>query len=155
MRGRRTGFGMGFDYDLGSSTEGGFHYNVAARFGPALRLGSASYLCVTAGLGISGRTGEDRFGVDTPVELRVVAQVHRFLRTAIWAEWQWVAAAESREAGSPTLPFIDELRAGVSVAVVRPQFPFPGVALGAEYVEQLGRRGITAMLGFTLVVGSR
>ncbi len=150
-------YGLGIDYQLGATSPGGFLYEVDLYpVGAGFLLGRNAKVGFFAGVGLSGVTEQLPFSMQAPVECSVEFDLHRRVRVAAFGRAIWISD-NAREDGSPTLSFVDELAAGVSLRWGKRYYPHNknlsagnGYFLGLLYQEQRGSTIIGATFGYSL-----
>ncbi len=149
IAGGPVGLATGVDIDLGSTSDGGFLYNLNMHI---LGIGAHKNR-IAAGLviggGFSGITGDRAgFAWQVPVELFASYRVTRMFRLSAWGRTQWIFSEDARQDGAPSAPFGDELHAGIGIDVlwaIGPR-PTPGLSLSLTYSELLD----TEVIGITI-----
>jgi len=159
--GHVIGYKIGLDLHAGATAPGGFAYDVALfPMGLGLRLGRWSRFGVVGGVGASGATGTMDDGATFPVEAALELGLGGRIRVLARGRVTWVVAADARDAGSPSLPFGDELDASFAVRIGHRwmDYDFPtgnGYYLGVGYREAEGARMVGVVLGHSIDMGSR
>lgn len=155
-----VGYRVGLDLRAGSTNPGGFAYDcdlylvgVGARFKQHVIVG------VTGGVGASGAVGTVDDGVTLPVEASLELGLGKRVRLLARGRIAWVSGAGSRDDGSPTLDFADELDAAVALRFGNSwhDWGFPtgnGYFIGASYRETEGIKMIGVILGHSLDAGT-
>lgn len=161
-RSATIGYHVGFEFALGGAIDrGGFAYDVTLfPVGVAVRLGETGVLALGAGVEASGATGG---AMDDAVLLPLEATLELGggrLRLLARGRASYVAGAEAREHGAPSIPFADELDAMVGLRVGHhyDQYGYPagnGYFLGAAYRELAGTRFAGLVLGYSIDFATR
>jgi hypothetical protein len=159
--GALLGYRIGLDLHAGATVPGGFAYDVDLYLlGLGLRLGRWSRFGVTGGIGASGTTGTVDDAVQLPVEASLELALGGRIRILARGRLAWVAGADDRRRGTPTMPFGDQLDASVAVRIGHRwmDYDFPtgnGYYLGAAYRESEGARMIGVIIGHSIDVGTK
>ena len=154
--GSTIAYHVGFDLAAGGTIGGGgFAYDVALfPVGIAARFGQTSLVALGAGIGAIGATGtlDDAFML--PLEATGEFGGGR-LRLLARARVAYVAGADGRHDGAPSIPFADELDTMVGVRIGRhyEDYGFPtgdGYFVGVAYRELLGARFVGLTIGYSI-----
>lgn len=147
---------FGIDLAAGATVRGGgFAYDVALfPLGVVVRAGETSIVGVGAGVGASGAVGTIDDAVTLPLE--AIAEIGSGrVRLLARARAAYVAGADARQNGAPSIAFADELDATVGLRIGRRYrnsgFPVGnGYFLGASYRELAGARFVGATIGYSI-----
>jgi hypothetical protein len=147
---------VGIDLAAGGTLRGGgFAYDVALfPVGVVVRAGETSIFGVGVGVGAMGATGTIDDAVTLPVE--AVAEVGGGrARLLARARAAYVAGADARQNGAPSLAFADELDATLGLRIGRHhgEHGFPtgnGYFAGATYRELAGARFLGLVIGYSI-----
>lgn len=147
---------VGLDLAAGGTIRGGgFAYDVALfPIGVVVRAGKTSIVGLGAGVGAIGATGTLDDAVTLPVE--AVAEIGGGrVRLLARARAAYVAGADGRQQGAPSLAFADELDAMLGLRIGRhhDDFGFPtgnGYFVGASYRELAGARFAGLTIGYSI-----
>lgn len=158
--GRKTiGYAMAFDIRFGAGMNGGFAYNVALHpLGVGVVLAHAVRFSTTIGIGTQGLTGHIPAALRWPVRATLHLELGRRLHLAGWAQATFISAADSRQSGSESTPFGDELSAGGYLRVGKGGREYGssewgnGYLVGAAYQEMLGDRQLMVIVGYGIGV---
>jgi len=150
-------YGAGLDYQLGGTSPGGFLYQVDLYpVGAGVLIGPNAKVGIFAGVGLSGVTERVPFSFQAPVECAIEFDLHRRVRVAAFGRVLWLSD-NSRDDGSPSLSFADEVAAGLSLRWGKRYYPHDnsmsagnGYFVGLLYQEQLGSTIIGATFGYSL-----
>lgn len=154
--GARSAPAFGADVALGGAHPGGFAWRAAGYpIGAGRRIGGRGVVGLVGGLGASGVTGHVAGALEFPVELFTTLRLGKRTAVAAWVQPAWLPFSDTRDDGAPDVPFVDELRTGVTfrfdrrVAKWRAQAA-GGYHLGLIYGEELGARFIGVTVGYDL-----
>jgi hypothetical protein len=147
---------FGIDLAAGSTVRGGgFAYDVALfPIGVVVRAGETSIVGVGAGVGASGAVGTIDDAVTLPLE--AIAEVGSGrVRLLARARAAYVAGADARQNGAPSIAFADELDGTVGLRIGRRHrnsgFPVGnGYFVGASYRELAGARFAGVTIGYSV-----
>jgi hypothetical protein len=152
---RTFAYHVGIDLAAGSTLrDAGFAYDVALfPLGVAMRLGRSSFVSLGTGVGAIGAVGSLDDAVTLPIEL--TAEIGGGIRLLARARIAYVAGADSRQSGSPTVPFSDEIDATLGLRIGRAyrSFGFPtgnGYFVGASYREIADSRFLGLTIGYSI-----
>lgn len=158
--GSRFGFHLGFDFAFGSSLRGaGFAYDVALLpLGLGMRVGRTGAIAIGAGFQAMGAVGTLDDMVALPLEASAELGGGR-VRLLARARIAWIAGAEGRQGGAPSLAFTDELDAmiGVRIGHAYGELGFPtgnGYFAGLAYRELAGTRFGGLVFGYSVDMGT-
>ncbi len=147
---------VGIDLAAGSTIRGGgLAYDVALfPLGVVVRFGETSIVGLGAGVGAIGAVGTIDDAVTLPLE--AVAEIGSGrVRLLARARAAYVAGADARQRGAPSIAFADELDATLGLRVGRAyrDHGFPtgnGYFIGAAYRELAGARFLGLTLGYSI-----
>jgi hypothetical protein len=158
--GRRFAYHAGIDFAAGSTIgRGGFAYDVALfPFGVAVRLGRTGVMALGAGIGASGAVGTLDDAVTMPLELTAEIGGGR-VRFLLRGRASYVAGADARRDGAPTLTAFDEVEGtfGIRIGHSYEEWGFPsgnGYFVGASYRELMGTRFAGLVIGYSIDGGT-
>jgi hypothetical protein len=147
---------VGIDLAAGGTIrDGGFAYDVALfPAGVVVRAGRTSIVGVGVGVGFIGAIGTIDDAVTLPVEAVAELGGGR-VRLLARARAAYVAGADTRQHGAPSIAFADELDAMLGLRVGRhyKDYGFPtgnGYFLGASYRELGGARFVGVTIGYSI-----
>lgn len=153
---RTVGYHVAFDFAFGSTLRGaGFAYDVALfPVGIGVRVGSTGVLALGAGFEAFGAVGTLDDAVALPLEANLELGGGR-VRLLARARASWIAGADSRQSGAPSIAFADELDAmiGLRIGHHYEDHGFPtgnGYFIGAAYRELAGTRFAGLVIGYAL-----
>jgi len=158
LLGRRVGYCVGADLDIGASSEGLVYGAVAQLAGIGLRFGDGGYVSLCGGAGVGGASGVVPAALELPVELRARLQAGP-LRLAGWVTGRFTAFDEARDDGTD-LGGVDELEAGAAIGLGRQHTYWRGASAGAgpylafTFRELMGERVFAVSLGLELEGGN-
>ena len=145
----------GLDAHAGGSDTGAAYGATLTPVGVGVRGARGAFVALCGGAG-GDRTGSSvPWGYVFPAELSFGLSLGP-LRPVGFARATWVAGAPERRSGSPTLSFVDELEAGLSIRVGAQRRYWKetsagaGPAVGAFYSEFMGARAVSVTLTFDL-----
>ncbi|HEU0036801.1 MAG TPA: hypothetical protein VFQ53_39600 [Kofleriaceae bacterium] len=154
-KGPTLAYHVGIDLFAGSTIgAAGFAYDVSLYpVGFVVRLGATSIVGLAAGVQASGAVGTLDDAVAAPVEL--TAELGRGIRVLARARVSYVAGADARQSGAPSLPTGDELDAmlGLRLGTRYEDQGFPtgnGYFIAASYREQGGVRFAGLTIGYSI-----
>jgi len=157
--GKTIGLHAGIDLAAGSTIRGGgFAYDVALLpVGVAVRFWRTSFLALGTGVGAMGAIGTIDDAVTLPVEATLEAGSG--IRVLARARASWIAGADGRHDGAPSLAFADELDAMLALRIGHhyEDFGFPsgnGYFVGVAYRELLGAHWVGATIGYSIDLGT-
>ncbi len=147
---------FGIDLAAGATIRGGgFAYDVALfPLGVVVRAGETSIAGVGAGVGAIGAVGTIDDAVTLPVE--AIAEVGGGrVRLLARARAAYVAGADARQNGAPSIAFADELDGMLGLRIGRHYknqgFPVAnGYFVGASYRELAGARFVGVTVGYSI-----
>lgn len=159
--GTRVGLPVQFDFQLGSTIDAaGFAYEVSLLpAGLAVRPTVRSLIALAFGVSANGAVGTLDDAVALPMELTAQATLGP-LRLLARGRALWLAGANSRQDGSRTLGWADELDATVGIRIGKryTNFGFEsgnGYFIGASYREQMGAQFVGLVIGYSLDGGTK
>jgi hypothetical protein len=154
-KGASVAYHVGLDLFAGSTIRGGgFAYDVAVfPVGIVVRMGKTSILGFSAGVGASGAVGTLDDAVTAPLE--AVAEIGNGVRLIARARVAYVAGADSRQGGAPSIAFADELDAmlGLRLGTHYGAHGFPsgnGYFVAASYRELAHTRFAGLTIGYSI-----
>jgi hypothetical protein len=152
----RVAYHVGLDLAAGGTIrDGGFAYDVALfPVGVVLRAGRTSIFGLSAGIGAIGATGTMDDAVAFPIEAIAELGSGR-VRLLARVRAAYLAGADERQSGAPSLGLTDELDAMLGLRIGRHyrDFGFPtgnGYFLAASYRELAGARYAGLTIGYSL-----
>lgn len=155
--GQRWGVALNEELRTGWASSGGLAGEGTFSLGPGWRAGEGEWVRATIGFGGGGISGRVlRAGWYIPVELAGGARLASWLVASAWARTQWVTDEPTRDAGSSSAPFGDELNVGADLAVggegtfVNPTFH--SFLVRAGYAELRGTYGWSVGLGYLMTL---
>lgn len=145
-----VGFAMGVDLAAGGLN--GFAWEAAMMGGLGVSIASVSTIGLVGGIAADGWTGgRVPAGVLVPAELFFTIEVGDAARFVYFAQPRWALTPGSRDDGTRSDSFVDELRLGGSLLLPfvlgEDELDDGGLRLGFVYGEQLGVKTYTAQLG--------
>lgn len=155
-----VGYRVGLDLRAGTTFPGGFAYDcdlylvgIGARFKQHVIVG------VTGGVGASGAVGTVDDAVTLPVEASLELALGPRVKLLARGRIAWVSGAASRDDGSKTFDFADELDAAVALRFGNSwhDWGFPtgnGYFIGASYRETEGIKMVGLIIGHSLDAGT-
>jgi hypothetical protein len=154
--GRRAGFCVGLDAEVGGSDEGVQYGATGYIAGAGARWGDAGAIALCGGAGLDGVAGAIPVAARFPVELSLSLDAGP-LRAVPWARAAWVAGASARQDGVSWTSAVDEVEAGLLVRFARQRRYWSsasaggGLALGVVHRELMGTSwtGLVVGLGLT------
>lgn len=155
------GYRLGLDLHAGATAPGGFAYDCAFYpMGVGLRLGRWSRFGVIGGVAAAGATGTMDDAVILPAEASLELALGSRLRVIARGRLGWLAGAPSRQDGSASVPWADELEASFAIRLGHrwDDYGFDtgnGYYLGAAYREAEGARFIGVVIGHSIDAGTR
>jgi len=155
-----VGYSIGVDLHAGATAPGGFAYDCAFYpMGLGVRFGKWSRFAVIGGVAAAGATGTIDDAVILPAEASLELALGSRLRVIARGRLGWVAGAPSRQDGSPTVAFADELDASFSIRLGSRKSDFGlagrGYYLGVGYREAEGSRFVGAVIGHSIDFATR
>jgi hypothetical protein len=155
-----VGYRVGLDLRAGTTFPGGFAYDCDLYLvGVGARIKEHLLLGVTGGVGASGAVGTVDDAVTLPIEAAFELALGPRVRLLARGRIAWVSGAGSRDDGSPTIDFADELDAAVALRFGNSwhDWGFPtgnGYYVGASYREAEGIKMVGLILGHSLNAGT-
>ena len=155
LLGRRTGWCLGLDGEIGASDEGIAYGLTGYVAGAGARWGDAGAIALCGGAGLDGVAGAIPVAARFPVELSLSIDAGR-LRAIPWARAVWIAGADRRRDGVSWLEPVDEVEAGLLVRFARQRRYWStvsaggGLAVGVTYRELMGASWIGVVVGLDL-----
>jgi hypothetical protein len=138
--GKRIGYGIGFDLELGAGRPSSFLYGFNLfPSGVAVALGPTGLVGLFLGIHASGVTGRVPMALMLPAELRFEFDMTRHARIGALFGVSWAPADTARRGGSDLLPFADETIMAVSARFGK-TFPRHRANMGRGYFFRLERR---------------
>lgn len=161
--GRRApvGWMLGLDLAAGATGPRGFAYQADLYLlGLGVKLGQVGALGLGTGVGASGATGTLDDAVALPLEGFLHLALGDHLRLMARGRITWVAAADARADGAPSVGWADELDGTVALRLGHRyrEYGFPtgnGWFAGVAYRETMGERMLGAVIGYSLDASSR
>ncbi len=159
LLGRKVGYCVGADLDIGASGKGLVYGVVAQLAGVGKRLGQAGYVSLCGGAGVGGATGVIPAALEVPIELRMRLQAGP-VRLSGFVTGRFTAFDEARDDGARSVSGFDELDAGVAIGLGRQHVYWRGSSAGSgpfvavTYKELMDQRLIAVSLGFELTGGN-
>jgi len=153
--GRRAGYCLGLDGEIGGSDEGVEYGATGYVAGAGARWGDAGAIALCAGAGLDGVAGAIPVAARFPVELSLALDVGP-LRAVPWARAAWIAGASARQDGVSWTTAVDEVEAGLLVRFARQRRYWSsasaggGLALGVVHRELMGTSWTGLVVGLDL-----
>lgn len=153
--GRRVGYVVGFDGEIGGSDNGPVYGATLHFAGIGARWGLANVVALDVGVGLDGVTDSVPLAGRFPVQLSLGWSLGP-VRLDAYAAVAWVIGTAERRGGSSWLPGGDELDAGLRVRLGRQRRYWSttnaggGPALGVVYREFMGTRSLGLVLSIDL-----
>ncbi|WP_394823078.1 hypothetical protein [Pendulispora albinea] len=155
LLGGKAAYCAGLDGAVGGSNRGAVYAATLYPGGIGGRWGDGNGIALCGGAGVDEAVGALPVAARFPVEWFLAVSVGS-IRPTLWVRPSWIAGADARRRGA-SIPFIDELEAGVLVRL-SPQHRYwedvnagGGLALGIVYREFMDTRSVAAVMGFNLV----
>jgi hypothetical protein len=158
LLGRRLGYCLGVDLDVGGSQEGVTYGAVLQLVGAGLRIGDAGLVSLCGGAGVGGARGVVPAALELPVELRARAQLGP-VRLLGWLTGRWTAGSDRRHGGS-RIDAADELDAAIAIGWGRQQRYWEGTSAGSgpyvglAYRELMDEQVVAIVMGIELLGGN-
>lgn len=159
--GSTVAYHIGLDLAAGSTIHrSGLAYDVALfPIGVGVRFGRTGIAALGTGIGAMGAVGSLDDAVTWPVELNVEAGSGR-MRVLARARAAWVAGADGRHDGAPSIAFADELDAMLALRVGHhyEDYGYPtgnGYFAGLAYRELAGSRYAGVVIGYSIDLATR
>jgi hypothetical protein len=157
--GKTIALHAGADLAAGSTVRGaGFAYDVALMpVGVAVRFGRSSFVALGTGVGFLGAVGTLDDAVTLPVDLTLEAG--KAWRVLARARASYIARADGRHDGAPSIAFADELDAMLALRFGHhyEDYGYPsgnGYFIGVAYRELLGSHWVGATIGYSIDLGT-
>lgn len=153
--GRRLGYSVGADLELGGSAEGVAYRAAVQLVGVGWRVSDASFIAASGGVGVGGARGIVPAALELPVELRARFQAGP-VRLSGWVVGRLTALSDARDGGS-RVDGVDELEATLAVGWGTQRRYWRGSSAGSgpyvavTYRELLGERVVSVALGVELL----
>jgi hypothetical protein len=145
-------YAVGLDYRVGVGLPAGFILDAnLLPIGVGVTAGRLGMLTVTAGVGVSGATGDLlEFSSQLPLESRLEFDLPGALHGSLWLRTSWLHAEGRRRAA-----FVDDVAAGFALRIGREESRWgiaygSGFCIGTEYIDRAGTRAFGIVIGHEL-----